>query len=98
MPCIRSFWQLLHPLSVGALSQQLPCRLIEQVMPYALGLSGKAWLAYGLPRSRWCSSPGAGRFLNQAMVNASITMSAVMRGFSDQPTTSRLNRSSTMAR
>jgi hypothetical protein len=32
------------------------------------------------------------------MVRASVTMSAVMRGFSDQPTTSRLNRSSTMAR
>ena len=32
------------------------------------------------------------------IVRGSVTMSAVMRGFSDQPTTSRLNRSSTMAR
>ena len=35
---------------------------------------------------------------NHAIVSASITMSAVMRGFIDQPTTSRLNRSSTIAR
>ena len=31
--------KLLNQLSVGALSQQFPVRLIEQVMPYALSLS-----------------------------------------------------------
>lgn len=55
-PCTRSFLKLLNPLSVGALSQQLPLRLIKQVMPYS------------------------------------------MRGLIDPPTTSRLNRSSTIAR
>ena len=41
---------------------------------------------------------GAGFLRNQAMVSAPITMSAVRRGFNDQPTTSRLNKSSAMAR
>lgn len=35
----RSFSKLLNLLSVGALSQQLPLRLMEQVMPYAKGFS-----------------------------------------------------------
>ena len=35
----RSFLKLLNQLSVGALSQQFPLRLIEQVIPYALSLS-----------------------------------------------------------
>ena len=38
-PCSRSFLKRLNPLSVGALSQQFPFRLIGQVMPYALSLS-----------------------------------------------------------
>ncbi len=39
----------------------------------------------------------AGFRRNQAMVGASVTMSAVMRGFGDQPTTSRLNGSGVIA-
>ena len=35
MPCTRSFLKLLNQLSVGALSQQLPLRLMEQRMPYS---------------------------------------------------------------
>ncbi len=31
--------KLLNQISVGALSQQFPLRLIEQVMPYSLSLS-----------------------------------------------------------
>jgi len=38
------------------------------------------------------------RLLNHTMVSASVTMSAVIRGFSNQPTTSRLNRPRTMDR
>jgi hypothetical protein len=33
----------------------------------------------------WCISPGVGRFLNQAMASASVTISAVIGGFSDPP-------------
>jgi len=35
----RSFLKVLNQLSVGALFQQLPFRLIEQTMPNALSLS-----------------------------------------------------------
>jgi len=42
--------------------------------------------------------PTLGLQRNQAIVRASVTISAVMRGLSDQPTPSRLNKSSTMAR
>ena len=34
-PCTRSFFKLLKKLSVGALSQQFPLRLIEQTIPYS---------------------------------------------------------------
>ncbi|CAG9183481.1 hypothetical protein LMG23994_05141 [Cupriavidus pinatubonensis] len=43
-------------------------------------------------------APGAGLRRNQAIVSASVTISALMRGLIDQPTTSRLNRSRTTAR
>ena len=42
--------------------------------------------------------PASGRRRNQAIVNASVTLSVVMRGLSDPPTTARLNRSSTIAK
>jgi hypothetical protein len=41
VPCTRSFFKLLKKLSVGALSQQLPLRLIE----------GKRGLMALLPRT-----------------------------------------------
>jgi hypothetical protein len=37
---------LRKKLSAGALSQQLPLRLIEAVMPYSVSLALTAWLAY----------------------------------------------------
>ena len=43
-------------------------------------------------------NPAAGLLRNSAIVSASITLSVVIRGFSDQPTISRLNRSSTIVR
>ena len=67
-------------------------------MPYSASLAAIAWLAYWLPRSLWKRTPAPGLRRNQAIVSASVTMSAVMRGLIDQPTISRLNRSSTMAR
>ena len=36
----------VNSVSLQALSQQLPRRLIELVMPYSLSMSLKAWLAY----------------------------------------------------
>lgn len=38
MPCTRSFLKLLNQLSVGALSQQVPFRLIEHRAGHAVGL------------------------------------------------------------
>src|SRR4030067_3297509 len=43
-PCTRSFLKPPNQLSVGALSQQLPLRLIEQIMLYSLRLACHAWL------------------------------------------------------
>jgi len=48
------------------------------------GLAGGHWL----PRSEWCSTPGAGRLLNQRMVSASVARSAVSRDLRAQPTNS----------
>ncbi len=67
-------------------------------MPYAVSLAVMAWLAYWLPRSLWNMIRAPGLRRNQAIVSASVTMSAVIRGLIDQPTISRLNRSSTTAR
>jgi hypothetical protein len=69
----------LKKLSLGALSQQLPLRLIEAVMPYSVSWAAIAWLAYWLPRSLWKITPAAGLRRNQAIVSASVTMSAVIR-------------------
>jgi hypothetical protein len=70
-------FRLLKKLSVGALSQQLPFLLIEAVMPYSVSLAVMAWLAYWLPRSLWKTTPAPGLRRNQAIVSASMTMSAV---------------------
>ena len=83
----------IAPRGQAPRSQQFPLRLIEQIMPYSASLSWNAWLAYWLPRSEWCITPGAGFLRNHAIVSASVTMdvaasrnvSAVMRGLSDQP-------------
>jgi hypothetical protein len=96
----------MHPLVLEAVEPALRRRVIPAVpLPahragHAVGLelvlkdmAGVLAAPVGVVHQ-----PIAGRFLNQAMVSASVTMSAVMRGFSDQPTTSRLNRSSTIAR
>jgi hypothetical protein len=75
---------LLKKLSATALSQQLPLRLIEAVMPYSVSLAVMAWLAYWLPRSLWKIIPPSGLRRNQAIVSASVTMSAVIRGLIDR--------------
>src|SRR3954471_2565340 len=85
VPCTRSFFKLLNQLSLGALSQQLPLRLIEAVMPYSPSLAHMVWLAYWLPRSLWKMIPLPGLRRNHAIVSASVTMSAVILGLIDQP-------------
>ncbi len=67
-------------------------------MPHRPSLAVIAWPACWLPRSLWKITPAPGSLRNQAIVSASVTMSAVMRGLIDQPTISRLNRSITIAR
>jgi hypothetical protein len=49
-PCTHSFRKLLNQLSVGASSQQMTLRLIEQVIPYTISLAWKSWLANWLLR------------------------------------------------
>jgi hypothetical protein len=99
-PCSRSTFSDPNRVSLQALSQQLPRRLIEAVMPYSARTSRKSSLAYWLPLSLWKISPAClpGWRLNQAMRSASTTMSRVMSSRSDHPTTWRLNRSITTAR
>jgi hypothetical protein len=99
-PCSRSTFSDPNSVSLQALSQQLPRRLIEAVMPYALSTSRKSLLAYWMPRSLWKITPACllGWRLNHAMRSASMTMSRAHVPRSDQPTTWRLNRSITTAR
>ena len=98
-PYIRSTFNDPNSVSLQALSQQSPRRLIEAVMPYSLSTSRKSLLAYWLPRSLWNISPAVlpGWRLNQAIRRASMTMSRVMSSRRLQPTTWRLNRSITTA-
>lgn len=56
----RSFFRLSQRLSVGALSQQSPFRLIDALMPYSASLAFNAWLAYWLPRSLCNITPTPG--------------------------------------
>ena len=46
LPCSRSTFNDPKSVSLQALSQQLPFRLIEPVMSYSWSASLKAWLAY----------------------------------------------------
>ena len=55
---MSSFFRLLKKLSVGALSQQLPLRLIEQCMPYSAslrlkGFTGVLHAAVGVMNQPW---------------------------------------------
>jgi hypothetical protein len=67
VPCTRSFFRLLKKLSVGALSQQLPLRLIEQRMPYEFSLRWKSWLAY------WADSTGRRNISRLEVLNGTTT-------------------------
>jgi DNA-binding CsgD family transcriptional regulator len=57
----------LKKLSVGALSQQLPLRLIEQRMPYEFRLRWKSWLAY------WADSTGRRNISRLEVLNGTTT-------------------------
>src|SRR6516165_2797748 len=50
-PCSRSTFREPNSVSEQALSQQLPWRLIDGLMPCSLSTSRKSSLAYWLPRS-----------------------------------------------
>src|SRR5471032_2613397 len=99
-PCNRSTFSDPNRVSLQALSQQLPLRLIEGVIPQSFSSLLNSWLAYWLPRSLWKISPAlrSGQRRNQAIRSASITISLVICSSSDQPTIRRLNRSMTTAR
>jgi len=99
-PCSRSTFSEPNNVSEQALSQQLPLRLIDGVMPWSLSTALKSSLAYWLPRSLWKINPAylPGLRLNQAISRASMTKSRCMSGRIDQPSTLRLNRSITTAK
>jgi hypothetical protein len=99
-PCNRSTCNDPNNVSLQALFQQLPLRLIEGVVPHSLSNLLNSWLAYWLPRSLWKINPASrsGQRKNQASRRASITSSLVICSRSDQPTIRRLNRSMTTAR
>ncbi len=96
----------MHPLIFEAVEPTLGWRVISTV-PFSTNRAGHAvFLEFVLKRMAGVLAatvgvvhqPRSGRFLNHAMVSASVTISVVIYGFSDQPTISRLNRSRTMAR
>ena len=51
-PCSRSTFSDPNIVSLQALSQQLPLRLIELVMPYSVNTSLKSLLAYWVNSTR----------------------------------------------
>ena len=97
----------MHPLILVAVEEAFRRRIVPAVALAAHRTDHAIFLQPAPERRGWHIGfpgrndgvrPGAGFLRNHAMVKASITMSAVILGFSDQPTTSRLNRSSTTAR
>src|ERR1700738_3611510 len=52
-PWRRATFREANRVSLDALSQQLPLRLIEAVMPHFRSRPLNSWLAYWLPRSPW---------------------------------------------
>src|ERR1700731_1188748 len=98
-PWRRSTFREANRVSLDALSQQLPLRLIEAVMPHFRSRQLNSWLAYWLPRSLWKIGPAflSGLRRNQAISSASMTRLLRISGCIDQPTTRRLNRSITTA-
>src|ERR1700693_3310329 len=99
-PWRRSTFREANRVSLDALSQQLPLRLIEAVMPHFRSRQLNSWLAYWLPRSLWKIGPAflSGLRRNQAISSASMTRLLCISDCIDQPTTRRLNRSITTAR
>ncbi len=51
-PCSRSTFNDPNSVSLQALSQQLPHRLIEAVMQYSVSTSLKSWLAHWVDSTR----------------------------------------------
>src|ERR1700731_274493 len=99
-PWRRSTFREANRVSLDALSQQLPLRLIEAVMPHFRSRQLNSWVAYWLPRSLWKIGPAflSGLRRNQAISSASMTRLLCISDCIDQPTTRRLNRPITTAR
>ena len=93
----RSVFGEEKQLSIAALSQTLPDRLIEQVTPLSAISRWNCSLVYWLPWSEWCSSASGFPCRQIAIIRASVTSWAVMVSLIDQPTTRRENRSMTTA-
>lgn len=82
-------------LSIGALSKQLPVRLVDCFMPRSASQRRTSALAYWLPLSEWKISPCAGLRTLWAMRKASSTSWHVMCPAIAQPMILRVNRSRT---
>src|SRR4029079_16068694 len=94
---VRSVFSDEKKLSIAALSQTLPDRLIEQTTPLSAISRWNCSLEYWLPRSEWCSSASGLPRRQIAITRASVTSCAVIAALIDQPTTRRENRSTTAA-
>ncbi len=66
-------------LSIGALSQQFPLRLMEGCMPNWRSSCWSACEQYWLPRSEWRISPLLGRLVATARNSACMTNCCVIR-------------------
>jgi hypothetical protein len=77
------------------LAATFPARRAGHVVSLELVLKGMAGVLAAQPK--WCISPGAGRFLNQAMASARSRYRPSSAVSAPRPT-SRLNRSSARAR
>ena len=94
----RSTLSEWEKLSMGALSRQLPLRLIDGVVPAAPSASRQGSHACWTPRSAWQISPGAGRWRRTAISSASTAISACGVSRMAGPTILRVCRSRTAAR
>jgi hypothetical protein len=95
LAAVRSVFSDEKKLSIAALSQTLPDRLMLQTMPLSAISRWNCSLVYWLPWSEWCSNSFGLPRRQTAISRASATNWAVMPALIDQPTTRRENKSMT---
>src|SRR5260370_5551827 len=77
-PWRRSTFREANRVSLDALSQQLPLRLIEAVMPHFRSRQLNSWLAYWLPRALWKIGPAFMSGLRPHQALSRATMNTIL--------------------